>query len=245
MTTEDMTTALGRPSPVNPIRRRTLTSQVTEQLRDGIHRGVFLPGTQLHETELAERLGVSRGPVRESLQRLIQEGLLASQPHRGVFVPVLSEDDVVDVFFAREAVEAAAFRRVITARASAELLDALRRVVDDMATAAEDDNWWGVADLDLSFHRMVVEAAGSHRLNRMFDTLVSETRLCLNMYADLEPDRMDLLPEHRGLVDLIAGADLPTALTTLRQHFDEAVVTLRRRLRQSATADGGTQQRKR
>ncbi|MDT0323195.1 GntR family transcriptional regulator [Streptomyces millisiae] len=220
-------------SPITPIPRRTLVSQVTEQLREGIYHGVFLPGSQLHEAELAERLGVSRGPIRESLQRLIQEGLLSSQPHRGVFVPVLSEADIVDVFFAREAVEAAAFRQVMAAPAPAGLVDALRRVVDEMADAVDADNWRALGDIDVRFHRLVVNAAGSHRLSRMFDTLISETRLCLNMYADLEPARLDLLPEHRELVELIAGADLETALATLQRHFAEAVVTLRHRLRQS------------
>ncbi|MFJ5226728.1 GntR family transcriptional regulator [Streptomyces sp. NPDC088400] len=220
-------------SSMTPVSRKTLTSLVTEQLRDGIHRGTFLPGSQLHEAELAERLGVSRGPIRESLQRLIQEGLLASQPHRGVFVPVLTEEDIIDVFFAREAVEAAAFRRVITQPPSPELLDALRRTLDEMTSAAADDDWSTVGELDVRFHRLVVDAVGSHRLSRMFSTLISETRLCLHMMAGADPAHHDLVPEHHELARLIAGAELDTALATLHQHFAEAVVTLRRRLHNS------------
>ncbi|MEV0779969.1 GntR family transcriptional regulator [Streptomyces sp. NPDC050433] len=228
MTTGDPTTK--DTSPMTPVSRKTLTALVTEQLRDGIHRGTLLPGSQLQEAELAERLGVSRGPIRESLQRLIQEGLLASQPHRGVFVPVLSEEDIIDVFFAREAVEAAAFRRVMRRSASPELLDALRETVDEMDAAAAEDDWSAVGELDVRFHRLVVDAVGSHRLSRMFSTLMSETRLCLHMMAGADPAHHDLVPEHEELARLIAGDDLDAALATLHQHLADAVVTVRRRL---------------
>ena len=99
---------------------------VTERLRDGIVTGTLAPGTQLSEVELAHSFGVSRGPVREAIQRLVQEGLLRSEPHRGVFVPVLTDADVVDVYLARAALESAALRRFIAtphSQSSYEILD--------------------------------------------------------------------------------------------------------------------------
>src|SRR5882757_6470724 len=101
-------------SSLPQVRRTTLGSQVAEQIRHDLLTGKFPPGSQLNEAELAQSMGVSRGPVRDSLARLVHEGLLLSRPHRGVFVPLLSEADVLDIFYAREALEAAAFRRVIT-----------------------------------------------------------------------------------------------------------------------------------
>ena len=74
------------------IPRGTFASIVTERLSASIIDGTLKPGAQLNEVELATSFGVSRGPVREALQRLVQEGLLDSEPHRGVFVPVLTED---------------------------------------------------------------------------------------------------------------------------------------------------------
>ena len=93
-------------SPVG-IPRATYASLVTERLRDSIIKRELEPGQQLSEVELAKSYGVSRGPVREALQRLIQEGLLISQPHRGVFVPILSDQDVEDIYLVREALAAA------------------------------------------------------------------------------------------------------------------------------------------
>ena len=85
--------------------RATYASMVTERLRDSIVDGTLVAGSQLSEAELAARFGVSRGPVREALQRLIQEGLVRAEPHRGVFVPVLTELDVRDIYLARDALE--------------------------------------------------------------------------------------------------------------------------------------------
>ncbi|HEY5832416.1 GntR family transcriptional regulator [Streptomyces sp.] len=216
---------------LTPVRRKTLTSQVTELIRDDLLRGKYPPGHQLNEVELAASLGVSRGPIRETLARLVHEGLLLSQPHRGVFVPLLGEEDIVDIYFAREALEAAAFRRVISSTASPELVGLLDATVDEIARAAERGDWPTVGDLDVRFHSLVIEAAGSPRLNRMFGTVISETRLCLNLMADVDPARRDLVHEHHELTRLVAGNDVDAALATLERHFADAVVTLRDRLR--------------
>ena len=97
-----------------PISRTTLSGQVTERLRDGILAGAYRQGEQLNEAELARQFGVSRGPLREAMQRLIQAGLLETRPYRGVFVPELTGEDLADICFAREAIETAALRRVVS-----------------------------------------------------------------------------------------------------------------------------------
>ncbi|MCX4908917.1 GntR family transcriptional regulator [Streptomyces sp. NBC_00878] len=214
-----------------PVTRRTLAAQVGEQIRRDLLKGKFPPGSQLNEAELAASLGVSRGPVRDTLARLVHEGLLLSQPHRGVFVPLLDETDILDIFYAREALEAAAFRRVITSPKPPALLRSLDEAVDAIARAADSGDWSQVGDLDLRFHSLVIEAAGSPRLSRMYDTVISETRLCLNLLTDVDPARLDLIDEHRELARLVAGDDVDAALATLDKHFAEATVTVRNRLR--------------
>jgi DNA-binding GntR family transcriptional regulator len=217
---------------VPTIRRATLTTQVAEQLRDWIRDGTLPAGSQLNETDLAERLGVSRGPLREGLQRLIQEGLLNSQPHRGVFVPVISDEDLVDIYFAREVIEAAAVRRIMGTARPADLRPNLEQTVGEMALAVAGDDWPKVAQLDVRFHTQMVAAAGSPRLSRMFSAVITETQLCLSMLAGVEPARQDLLPEHHQLAQLVMGDDVDLALQTVAVHFSDAVNSLRKRLRQ-------------
>lgn len=174
--------------------------------------------------------GVSRGPVREALQRLIQEGLLRSEPHRGVFVPVMSAEDIEDIYVAREALESAAVRRITGMSVTAAAYEALDKIVRRMEAAANARDWGTVASRDLDFHTALVAAAGSHRLERMFTTVISETRLCLSMLAAGLQGREDLVEEHREICELIRLEDGTAAVDVLKKGFDDAVVTLKRQL---------------
>jgi DNA-binding GntR family transcriptional regulator len=166
------------------IPRDTFASIVTERLRTSIISGALKPGDQLNEVELATSFGVSRGPVREALQRLVQEGLLQSEPHRGVFVPVLTDEDVCDIYLAREALESAAIRAIIAnGTAAAESLD---QYVTSMEKAEAVGDWEAVGNFDLEFHVALVDASGSPWLRRMFCTVISEP----GSVSSVSPQRM-------------------------------------------------------
>jgi DNA-binding GntR family transcriptional regulator len=219
------------------IPRTTLASMVGERIRASILDGDVAPGTQLNEVELAASFGVSRGPVREAIQRLIQEGLLRSEPHRGVFLPVLSAADIEDIFLTREALESTALRNITgTSRAESAYPD-LDRIVRAMESAEKSDDWKTVVDRDMDFHTAMVAAVGSPRLARLFTTVISETRLCLAMLTeaydqgeDLRPRRDDLVDEHRQILELVREGDAEGAVAMLRKHFDGAIGTLKRRM---------------
>lgn len=210
------------------IPRATFASIVTERLRADIVDGSLKPGSQLSEVELASNFGVSRGPVREALQRLVQEGLLHSEPHRGVFVPVLTDEDVHDVYVAREALESAAIRSIISNEKIAAASDSLDRFVSLMEKAEAAGDWKAVGNFDLEFHVALVDASGSPRLKRMFSTVISETRLCLGVLT-ADDARDDLVQEHRLICDAMKEGETEQALAVLKKHFDDAVVTLMRR----------------
>lgn len=220
------------------IPRATFASMVGERIRSDIIEGVLRPGSQLHEVELAASFGVSRGPVREALQRLIQEGLLRSEAHRGVFVPVMEADDIADIYLAREALESAAVRRITGTSRAASAYKALDKIVRGMEAAAKAEDWKSVASRDLDFHTALVAAAGSARLDRMFTTVISETRLCLSMLATERDTRDYLVEEHREISEMIRAEDTDGALAALTKHFDEAVVTLQRRGGDAEDAEG-------
>jgi DNA-binding GntR family transcriptional regulator len=210
---------------------------VGERIRSNIIDGTLAPGSQLNEVELASSFGVSRGPVREALQRLIQEGLLRSEPHRGVFVPVMADEDIDDVYLARAALETAAVQRIAQLGRSASAYQALDSRVRAMRKAAEAGKWGALADRDLDFHAELVSAASSPRLQRMFTTVLSETRLCLSALTGTYAGREDLVEEHQQISELIRDEDSEGAIAALKAGFDEAVVTLKRR-RVAQAVDG-------
>src|SRR3954468_4154381 len=83
---------------LDPVVQESTPAIIARKIRDAIARGDFAPGVQLGEAELAKELGVSRGPLREAMQRLTQEGLLVSYRNRGLFVVSMDQDDFRDIY---------------------------------------------------------------------------------------------------------------------------------------------------
>lgn len=206
---------------LEPVDRRPTAGLVADAVRTGIADGTFSAGMQLTEVHLAEQLHVSRGPVREAFQRLIQEGLLVSEPHRGVFVVSLDVDDVDDVYLARAAIEREAARQILR-RDDREALRRLDALVKEMARAARSGTWATIADTDLAFHEALVDASGSERLRRMYATLLVETRLCLTGLRTAHPEPKQVLAEHRGLLKALRSGDEAEVLRRVDGHLERA-----------------------
>lgn len=211
-----------------PVERRATAGIIADLIRERIIDGTFAPGDQLGEIALAEQLGVSRGPVREALQRLIQEGLLDNRPHRGVFVIELGRKDIVDVYRARAAIEKAAASLLVERREPAAF-DRLERLVEGMAAAVERNRWSRVALLDREFHETMVAAAGSKRLSRMFRTLLAETAMCIGALEPAYPRRREIVREHKELLGALRLADEASVHECVEAHLDSAVTDLEAR----------------
>jgi DNA-binding GntR family transcriptional regulator len=204
----------------------TLAAVITAQVRDRILAGRYPPGTQMNEVELATRFATSRGPVREALQRLVQEGLLLSAPHKGITVREMTAEDVDDLYFARAALERAAVARLTATGAPAALLATLDQDVRRMALAVEERRWVDVSAVDLDFHRHIVDAAGSERLSAMYAMLAGQTRLGLNIMLGTYKGRTELVEEHAELLRLLGAGDRDALFAALDKHFGDAVTTL-------------------
>ena len=196
----------------------TTVSVIARGLREAIARGVYPPGTKLTEHELAQLLNVSRGPLREAIQRLVQEGIVTSIPNRGTFVKELDDGAVVDLYVARFGCEAAAVRLLMSQPRSAHI-DRLREMVDDLSRALEESNWEEAGELDLAFHEELVRAASNPHLDRMFDTLRVETMLCLARMESAYPEEAELANEHLDLLEAIESGDVNEAIAALREHM--------------------------
>lgn len=212
-----------QPGELEPVQRKSTAAIVADQLRSAIMYGSLPPGSQMGEADLAARLGVSRGPLREAMQRLVQEGLLHSEPHRGLFVATMDAEDVRDLYTARLAVERAACEQIIRhhrKEAVAELAAAQARMV---SAAAKGDRV-ELTDADQEFHETLVRGSRSPRLQRMAQTLLVEKRMCLAALADKYPaDAQALVDEHRGLVDAIDVGDEALLLRRLEEHMNDAL----------------------
>jgi DNA-binding GntR family transcriptional regulator len=205
-----------------PLSRQSTAELLAGRLREAITRGGLMPGQQLGEASLAAQFDVSRGPLREAMQRLVAEGLLRSERHRGIFVVELTDDDVRDVYRARKAIERAAVTEVLRGDASAAGAR-LAGPVDAMSRAARRRDGVGVADADQEFHEALVECAGSPRLHRAMRPLLLETRILLGELEEAYPDLGEQVAEHVALRDAIGVGAEDAVLRLVDEHMDDAV----------------------
>jgi DNA-binding GntR family transcriptional regulator len=210
---------------IEPLVQESTPAIIARKLRYAIGHGELQPGQQLGEADLARELGVSRGPLREAMQRLTQEGLLVSIRNRGIFVTELGPDDIADMYLARTAVERAAGLKVIEVVGIHEkVAAALRTVTDKMAQAvAAAERGSVLSDLDIEFHELLVRMADSGRLSRMHQTLMTETRMCMAALEDTGYTPEDRLAEHEAIADAIGAANVPLFHKLLAHHMDDAV----------------------
>jgi DNA-binding GntR family transcriptional regulator len=217
-----------RPAPgvLEPLQLPSTPAVIADRLRAEILRGRFPPHTQLTEVELARQLQVSRGPIREAMQRLIQEGLLRAERNRGVFVVEVDVDDARDVYLARGVIERAA-AAIVAKRQPEAALQELQTIVAKLATCARS-SWTEIIGYDLAFHQTLVEAAGSARLNRMFRTLIAETQLCLMRLEPFYRETSEVVAEHEAILKALLAGDEQQADNLLCTHMDASAARLSR-----------------
>lgn len=211
---------------LEPVVQESTPALIARSLRRAISSGEFPPGTQLGEAALARQLGVSRGPLREAMQRLTQEGLLVSHRNRGLFVPDLTPEAVSDMYLLRRAIERSAIQRVLQLGVQAEAADALDAVVDEMAGISEGTDSPEMVAADLDFHHELVEAARSDRLSRVHETVIVETSMCLRAMQSTYRPGEDRVAEHRELAAAIRAGDLGRAWAALDEHMRDGLARL-------------------
>jgi DNA-binding GntR family transcriptional regulator len=207
---------------------RPTAQLIADHLREQIVQGVFRPGQQINESVLAGQLRTSRGPLREALQRLSQEGILVSMRNRGVFVPELSVDDVKEIYAVREAVESAAAKILVAApKDQIKVIgQALQEILIEMAKQVELSDWHAISRLDMQFHTTLVEGTKNSRLLRIYDTLAAESRMCI-INLQVSYPRVDaLVQEHQDILDLLEAGDGEGLERAISRHMQKAVEDL-------------------
>ena len=217
-------------SYIGPLVQESTPSIIADKLRHAIAHGELKPGAQLGEADLARKLGVSRGPLREGMQRLTQEGLLVAIRNRGLFVRDMTPGDVRDMYFAREAIERAAARKILDGDHMAAG-DELLQIVDQMAAAGTPAE---VSELDIAFHERLLQLARSPRLSRTHQTFITETRMCIHALDESYAKSEVRDTEHRSLANAIRSGDRELTDQLLTAHMDDAI----RRLTDATAVDG-------
>ncbi len=205
---------------VGPARRRVLADEVADVIREAIFSGRIDLGQRLVEEEMASNLDVSRGPVREALVLLAQEGLVRMERHRGATVAQLDLKGVHEIYSLRTALERLA-AECICRRASPEDFQRIAGVLKRFDQLPVPLTRSSVAGLDLAFHDAVFQAAHHERLYRAWLSLRSQIFLYLVHRGALRQDfAQSWLKDHEDLLEVLARRKRGPALKLVEEHIE-------------------------
>ncbi|MGH1487908.1 MAG: GntR family transcriptional regulator [Acidimicrobiales bacterium] len=196
-----------------------LGTAVTASLRSTIVSGELAAGSRLVETELAERFGVSRGPVRDALAELERSGLVELRARKGSFVRRLTASDVDEVYTLRIALESLAIRQAATVGVERS---ALQPLLDNLETANAGQDRAAIGNADMALHRAVVIAAGHGRLLDAWERLADQTLLLMTDLPAVNPEIQGPAGAHRAIVDHLSSGDAELAAAALVEHLESA-----------------------
>lgn len=202
-----------------PLSRSSLADAAYADIRARILDGRIPPGERVTVRPIADRLGLSATPIKAALVRLEREGLIASQLHRGFFVPDLGAVDAAEIYQLREALDGMAAGLAAGSSVAAQAAAALARLCGDQEKRLAEGDIDGYRRLDILFHRALWQASGNSRILRAGEPLLDQMLLG-NALSARQPGRGDQsLQEHRAIVDAIAQADATAAEGLARAHI--------------------------
>lgn len=173
-------------SELKRVEQRTLCDDAADRLRNAIRNGVLRPGARLVERDLAEQLGMSRIPVREAIQRLVEEGLVEKLPHRGTFVYAPTRKEIEEICSLRVVLERFVVERVMMVWV-AEHEIYLRTIVDQMRFAASQNDIQQLHEGDYHFHSTLWTIADHSLLSEVVSGLRSRINRFLFEAAGVLP----------------------------------------------------------
>lgn len=195
----------------------SLTSAVQQALERMITLGELAPGDKLNEAALAERLGVSRGPVREAFRMLEEAGLLTLKKNRGVYVRQVPLDEALEIYELRAMMEAEV-GALLASRASAEQIAALQTLLDSMEAAVAASDAPLYFQLNVEFHETLVSFAGNKKMSLLYRRLTRELDLFRRRNLSQQALLSSSIEEHRDVLAAIEARDPQRAAQTLRRH---------------------------
>jgi DNA-binding GntR family transcriptional regulator len=205
--------AWGRPVA----RQGPLRDSVRAELEDLIFHGILEPGEHLREDVVAERLGVSRQPIREALQMLAQDQFVDLVPGRGAFVHVPTRDEVDDLFDVRAILEAETARRAAL-RATPQVLDELHQLCVTGSEAVQSNDKRTLIDLNRAFHSLIHTASGNAV---MLDMLLNvEKRINTHLASIISARAPDSWKQHEQIYLALKERDANRASTLMSEHVN-------------------------
>jgi len=215
---------------MNPDELLPLRDVVLQTLRRAILTGELKPGERLMEIHIANKLGVSRTPVREAIHKLELEGLVTVIPRRGAEVAQITEKSMNDVLEVRRFLDALC-AELACERITEEEREQLQKALEDFEDAVKSKDLREMAKCDVRFHEIIVEATGNLRMVSIINNLSEQMYRYRFEYLKDVSRHERLVEEHRLICDSIRKKDKACAANTARLHIDNQMESIMERIR--------------
>jgi DNA-binding GntR family transcriptional regulator len=200
-----------------PLERSSPADSVAEALRDELLGGAYPLGSALPDTEVMQRLGVTRELAREALSQLERDGLVVHSLHRGIEVARLSMGDVRDLYATRRTLELAGLEALTRRRPADDVW--LKAALASMTEAAKAGDARAAVAADAAFHLALVASTSSRRLRLAAEAALRELRIVLAVADRVTGDLDDLAADHAALLEVLVDAPIPSARAALLDHL--------------------------
>lgn len=195
-----------------------LRDVVFNTLRQAILKGELEPGERLMEIQLADRLGVSRTPVREAIRKLELEGLVIMVPRKGAEVAGITEKGMKDVLEVRKALEELAVE-LACQKVTEENIQYLEQHLVDFEKAIKNGDLTNIAEMDVDFHDTIYSATDNEKLVQMLYNLREQMYRYRVEYIKDQATRMILLTEHKEIIETLKNRDVKAAKEAIAKHI--------------------------
>ena len=213
-----------------------LRDVVFKTLRQAILKGELEPGERLMEIQLAERLGVSRTPIRDAIRKLELEGLVLMIPRRGAEVAKISEKNLRDVLEVRRSLEELAID-LACQRIQEEELETLREAQKEFAAAVAAGDAMEIAQTDEKFHEIIYSGTGNQKLMQILSNLREQMYRYRLEYIKDANKRQILLVEHEQILKALSLRHVQEARLAVREHIDNQEITVLKNLKEQEEND--------
>lgn len=202
------------------IQKEALGSRVASELRVAIATGEIQAGERLIEVDLAEKFGVSRGPIRDALRILQTEGLIEGQ-QPGMVVIGIDHESINELYSLRDAIEGLAIRLAVGRYDESKLTD-IKKYVSAMRMAADNNDATAFALADVAFHNEICRLSGHKRLVDVWEQYEGIMMTLLRLTISLDQNLQSSSQAHQELLELISSGDPDSAVKELTEHLERS-----------------------
>lgn len=201
-----------------PAKPRTLVDHAVEAILSAAARGLILPGDRIVEPDLVSRLGMSRVPIREALRQLESQGVVVSEPYKGIRLQQISQARLMQIIDVRISLEGLASRRAIElGHNGRRQIDKLHSAIDELSLMSARGDIYGFASADTNFHRILCSFADNPVLCGLWESIARQLTVIFGLSTIGKPME-EIIDEHSRLTKVFASGDIAKMEAEIDQH---------------------------